>query len=50
MAIQTNHKNVPIPEDLHLKFKAATAQEGKSIKEVLIQLIEDYLKKHSKGK
>jgi predicted HicB family RNase H-like nuclease len=43
MAIQEKHKNVPIPEDLHKKLKTKASKEGKSIKDVLIKLVKDYL-------
>ncbi|MES2141782.1 MAG: hypothetical protein V4471_02700 [Pseudomonadota bacterium] len=37
-----------LPADLANAFRAKVAAEGLSIKEVMIQLIEDYLKKNKK--
>jgi plasmid stability protein len=43
MAIQKEHKNVPIPEDLHKKLKTKASKEGKSIKDVLVKIVKEYL-------
>lgn len=34
---------VIVPQDLHLKFKSYAAKNGKSISEVVIKLVKDYL-------
>lgn len=39
-----------IPDDVYNGFKAATAAQGLTIKEVLIQLMRDYVNKTREGK
>ena len=41
--------NLNVETDLHNAFKAATAAQGKSITEVLLEFIRDYVEKHSPG-
>jgi predicted HicB family RNase H-like nuclease len=41
--------NLNVETDLHNAFKAATAAQGKSITEVLLDYIRDYVKKNSPG-
>lgn len=41
--------NLNVEVDLHNQFKAATAAQGKSITEVLLEFIQDYVKKNSPG-
>lgn len=35
-----------LPKELHLKLKLKCVQEGRAIKDVLIELIEEYLRGH----
>ncbi len=39
--------NLNVPEDLHNAFKAATAARGKSITEVLLEFIREYVRKNA---
>jgi hypothetical protein len=39
--------NLNVEVDLHNAFKAATAAEGKNMTDVLLEFIQDYIKKHS---
>lgn len=41
--------NLNVETDLHNAFKAATAAQGKSITEVLLEFIRDYAEKNSPG-
>ncbi len=41
--------NVNVETDLHNAFKAAAAAQGKSITEVLLEFIRDYVKRNSPG-
>ena len=40
--------NINIPFSIHNAFKAATAARGVAMTDVLLELIEDYIKKHEK--
>jgi hypothetical protein len=40
--------NFNIPDDLHTKLKVASALEQKDMTEILLRLIEEYLKKVEK--
>ena len=40
--------NINIPFSIHNAFKAATAARGENMTDVLLELIEDYIKKHEK--
>lgn len=42
--------NLNVEVDLHNAFKAATAAQGKSITEVLLAFIRDYVKQNPPGK
>ncbi len=39
--------NLNVPVDLHNSFKAATAQQGQNMTDVLLEFIENYVVKHS---
>ena len=39
--------NLNVETDLHNAFKAATAAQGKSITQVLLEFIRDYVEKNS---
>lgn len=41
--------NLNVEVDLHNAFKASTAAQGKSITEVLLEFIRDYVKKNPPG-
>lgn len=41
--------NLNVEVDLHNAFKASTAAQGKSITEVLLEFIRDYVKKNPAG-
>lgn len=41
--------NLNVEVDLHNAFKAATAAQGKSITEVLLEFIREYVKKNPPG-
>jgi len=41
--------NFFLEDNLHQDFKILAAREGRSIKEIITELIEDYLKKHMEG-
>ena len=41
--------NLNVEVDLHNAFKAATAAQGKSITEVLLEFIHDYVKRNPPG-
>jgi len=41
--------NFFLEDNLHQDFKILAAREGRSIKEIITELIEDYLKKHLEG-
>lgn len=44
--MKENEKGIPfrLSKDLHTKFKVATAQQQRSMNEVLIELVEMYLR------
>ena len=48
MPLKAGYKkmNLNVEEDLHNAFKAATAAQGKSITEVLLEFIRDYVRKN----
>lgn len=39
--------NISIPDDLHKQLKVAAAMEDKSLKDVVIETLEDYM--HNEG-
>lgn len=41
--------NFFLEDNLHQDFKIIAAREGRSIKDILTELIEDYLKQHMEG-
>jgi hypothetical protein len=44
---QVKRMNLNVPVDLHNSFKAATAQQGQNMTDVLLEFIENYVVKHS---
>jgi len=40
--------NMPIPEELHKKAKISATIDGKSLKDFLIEILEDRVKKENK--
>lgn len=41
---------VETPDDLHQKFKAIIYEEGKTIKEIILSFLEEYVKDTEKNK
>jgi hypothetical protein len=39
--------NLNVPVKLHNSFKSVTASEGENMTDVLLKLIEDYIRRHS---
>ncbi len=44
--METKRMNVNIDANLHNAFKAAVAAKGKDMTDVLLEFIEDYVRKH----
>jgi len=47
---QVKRMNLNVPLELHNAFKSATAAEGTSMTDVLLQYIQEYVGKHSNPK
>jgi hypothetical protein len=44
--VEVKRLNVILPRDLHDQFKAAASAEGKQMTEVLMEFIQDYIRRH----
>ena len=47
-SVELSMLTLQLPKSLHLEFKSVTSKEGAKMKEVLIEFIEEYVKKKSK--
>jgi hypothetical protein len=45
--IKIKRMNLNVELNLHNAFKAATAAEGKNMTDVLLEFIQDYVRKHA---
>ena len=48
--METKRLNMNVPKDLHDRFKAATAAEGKQMTDVLMEFIIDYVNRRPASK